>query len=440
MYQYFVNISDGVSLGLDIFTVLVSMVLLYLLFSERHTKGNLQKYFIAIPVTNAVSAIADFSIKYITVYQLNINLIGPFYDISYVSFMLTIMFLSFCQYETMRQKIYVADGILYTMAFVCNAPSLIWLIGNGNGLNWFYSISSNGVIEHGNLFWLSVAFPVLILLFNFVFMLTCKKEMVRNQLFAWLSYEMFPFVVWVVYAITGTFYEAAIFTAISLSLLLLYGHIHLGSIIDGIVTENQLNKSQMKLMVSQIQPHFMYNALNSIYVLIDKDKDQAQEAVAMFSDYLRQNINSLKSDQPVAFEEELEHTKAYIYLEQIRFGDKLKVLYNIKATDFKIPPLSVQPLVENAIKHGISKKPGGGTVEITSREDDKNYVVEIIDNGLGFNAGEFSSNDKHTHIGLFNVNSRLVNMVNGNLTVKSQHGVGTVCTITIVKEKRTKND
>jgi len=436
MYYDTTQIMNGVSIGIDAFTVAVSVILSYAIISEAMTRHKISQYYLGIIIANTISALADGAIRFINCQGIITPFTARLYDLSYIGFMMALMFFSFFQYSVMKKRVHVADGIHVASAIACIIPIAVWLVGSIKRFSWFYTIGSDGYVVYKEYFWVTIVMPILVLFFNFVFILSCKKELTTPELFAWISYEIFPLAVYVVYVVTWEFYESTIFASFGIALIFLYIQVHLHEIKENIETENELRKSQMKLMVSQIQPHFMYNALNSIYVLIDQDAEIAKEAVSTFSDYLRQNINSLKSDQPVEFDEELEHTKAYLYLEQIRFGDKLKILYDIKASNFRIPPLSVQPLVENAVKHGISKKAKGGTLKISSKEDGSNFVISIIDDGLGFDAGSFSSDDKHTHIGLFNVNSRLVSMVHGKLNVQSIPDTGTICTITIPKEEK----
>lgn len=432
--SYNTIVMKGVSLGLDCFTILVSMVLLFALLSESRTKKLETKSFIGVVITNGLCAIADVLVCLYKDAVGYMYIARHLYNLSYVIYMLSLMYFCFFQYHMMRKKVYIADGLNYVMTFLCLSPSLIWIIGNTQSRPWFTGVDESGILVRGDAFWAALLVPSVIMLFNFVFILTCRDKLQRRELFAWISYEIFPAIIYIVFFTTGLFYESILFMAVTLSSVLVYAEIHLAEIREGVEMENQLNKSRMKLMVSQIQPHFLYNSLNSIYALIDSDKETAQEAVSTFSDYLRQNINALKSDHPVKFEEELEHTKAYLYLEQIRFGDKLNIIYDIRVKDFLVPPLSVQPLVENAIKHGISKKTDGGTLKISSFEDEHYYYVQIVDDGLGFEAENFSDGDKHTHIGLFNVNSRIVNMIHGNLSVKSVPGEGTICKISIPKK------
>lgn len=436
MIQNVQQLINGMSIGLDTFSILVSLVLGYAVFSEARAKKGISQFFFYITIANAVCALADGSIHLINAYSAISFVTARLYDLTYISFMVALMFFCFFQYSVMRQRVHVANGINYVAAFACGVPVIVWLVSLTQKNPWFYYVNEAGQICQTEYFWLTTLIPVGILVFNFIFILSCRKELTAPELFAWISYELFPLIVYLIYLFTGIFFESTVYAAFALSLILLYIQIHLHEIRASIATENELRKSQMKLMVSQIQPHFMYNALNSIYVLIENDPEVAQEAVSTFSDYLRQNINSLKSDLPVEFSEELEHTKAYLYLEQIRFGEKLKVLYDIQAEDFKIPPLTVQPLVENAVKHGISSKPEGGVLKISSKETERYYEINIVDDGLGFDASGFAGDDKHTHIGLFNVNSRLVSMVHGNLNVQSVPGSGTICTITIPKDRR----
>ena len=185
-------------------------------------------------------------------------------------------------------------------------------------------------------------------------------------------------------------------------------------------------------MISQIQPHFLYNMLNTIYHLCDKDVDLTKQAIDDFSTYLRNNINALSTTELVTFDKELEHIKTYIDLEKVRFGDELEIVYNIETSNFKLPILSIQPLVENAIKHGVSKKRGGGRVTISTYEDESNYTICIEDTGLGYDVNQ-KPNDGKNHIGIQNVRDRIESRVNGRLTIESEIGVGTKSIVYIPK-------
>jgi sensor histidine kinase YesM len=196
--------------------------------------------------------------------------------------------------------------------------------------------------------------------------------------------------------------------------------------------EREINEMQIRLVISQIQPHFLYNSLNTIYYLCEKDVSLAQEAINHFSNYLRGNMNALGASKPVDFEVELNHVKNYLALEEMRFGDELQVVYDIETTDFLIPSLCLQPLVENAVKHGVGKKLGGGTVTIRVKEMSDSYEVIVEDDGVGYAVGE-RKEDGRTHVGIENVRNRIERMVHGSLFVRSEIGRGSVAVIHIPK-------
>ena len=185
-------------------------------------------------------------------------------------------------------------------------------------------------------------------------------------------------------------------------------------------------------MLSQIQPHFLYNALAVISRLCDKDPAKAKKATISFSDYLRGNMSLLESAEPIPFQNELNHTISFLNLESAMYGEALKVIYDIKPIYFKLPALTVQPIAENAIKHGIGKKEGGGTVTISTKETEDNYLVIITDDGVGFDFEKTDDNGE-PHIGINNVRLRLSAQCGGSLEIGSKPGAGTIATIIIPK-------
>lgn len=196
--------------------------------------------------------------------------------------------------------------------------------------------------------------------------------------------------------------------------------------------QQELEDSRIKIMMSQIQPHFLYNSLTCVMDLCDTNPKQAKAAIADFADYLRANISSLKSEKLIPFRKELEHMEKYLRLEKLRFQDELNVCYEIETDEFLLPSLTVQPLVENAVKHGLGKKTGGGTVTIRTAEVENDYEITIADDGVGFVEGEDVSADGN-HVGLDNIRRRLEMMTNATLEIKSVKGEGTTACIRIPK-------
>lgn len=196
--------------------------------------------------------------------------------------------------------------------------------------------------------------------------------------------------------------------------------------------EERNKEAQIKIMLSQIQPHFIYNSLSAISTLIPMDPPKAQSALDDFTEYLRLNLSSLTEKNLIPFEYELRHIKTYVSLEKMRFNERINVVYDIWTTDFSVPPLSIQPIVENAVKHGILQRLEGGTVKMTVYETPQAYVVKIEDDGVGFDMDkiDFANN---VHLGLNNIKYRIAKMCEGDLRIESEVGKGTRVIVTFGK-------
>ena len=192
-----------------------------------------------------------------------------------------------------------------------------------------------------------------------------------------------------------------------------------------------LAQQKIQIALSQIKPHFIYNTLNAIQD-IDGMPEEAQNAIVDFSKYLRENLDFLTASNMIPFSKELEHVTKYVNLEKLRFQDKINVIFDIQASDFLIPSLSLQMIVENAIKHGITKKYEGGSVKVTSFEKDDKYFIIVEDDGVGFDVTKVIGDN---HLGFKNSRERLRHFVNGDLVIESEIDKGTKVTVVIPKPK-----
>lgn len=200
------------------------------------------------------------------------------------------------------------------------------------------------------------------------------------------------------------------------------------------MVRRERERQRIQLMLSQIKPHFLYNTLETIEALCLTDPKAANQATARFSQYLRSNLAGISEDKTVPFEKELAHAKLYLELEQTRFEDALQVEYHITCTDFFLPPLTLEPLVENAVRHGVRMKPDGrGTVKIFAEQKPDCYEITVQDDGPGFDATVPPSDGK-PHIGIQNVRTRLEDH-GGSLTIRSELGAGTAATIRVPIKK-----
>lgn len=189
----------------------------------------------------------------------------------------------------------------------------------------------------------------------------------------------------------------------------------------------RLKQSESDLMLSQIRPHFLYNSLIAIHTLCTDAPEAAAEATLEFAMFLRTNMNFITARDPVLFVHELEHIEHYANLELMRHQKRLTVRYDIQVTDFCVPPLSLQPLVENAIRHGACKNIAGGTVLVQTRETGTRIEIVIADDGPGFDTEQLEQPREETH-GLQNVLFRL-HQYGAEVEIESAPETGTRVTV-----------
>ena len=187
-------------------------------------------------------------------------------------------------------------------------------------------------------------------------------------------------------------------------------------------------EQRIQIMMSQIQPHFLYNTLTTIQALCRIDPEKAFDILGKFGMYLRQNIDSLSETNLIPFEKELYHTRTYADIEMTRFPS-ISVEYDIQDGEFELPALTVQPLVENAIRHGVRSRKDG-VVRVSTYLEGKDHVIVISDNGKGFDVKKAAQNDS-SHIGLRNVRERIEKMCGGSFSILSAEGKGTEIMIRI---------
>ena len=184
---------------------------------------------------------------------------------------------------------------------------------------------------------------------------------------------------------------------------------------------------RLNLLSSQIKPHYIYNVLSSIHVLCRRNPEEAMRVVERFTEYLRANFEGIAAENAIAFQDELRHIKAYLEVEKCRYLEELEVEYHIEHTAFRIPALTVQPLVENAVKHGIGKEEVPLHITISARRCENASEIIVEDNGQGFDDPGMTRSGE----ALESIQERLKLMCRGTLTIISRKGVGTRAVIQI---------
>lgn len=290
----------------------------------------------------------------------------------------------------------------------------------------YYYIDDNNYYHRNTLYFISIVIPLLCMALDISLLLSYRKNISKRLFISFIFYVAFP----IGASVIQVFYYgiSLINIAISISIVLMFMVAIMEQNAKLARKEKEAADMKISIMMSQISPHFIYNTLTSIQSMCDLDPVLAEETISQFADYLRGNLESLSQTDNVPFERELRHVECYLAIEKKRFGSRINVEYDIKDKEFLLPSLTLQPIVENAVKYGLCKKKGGGTVRISTRRDGTNIIINVEDNGIGFNVKETALNiqeDDKVHIGISNVRSRIHDMCNGTISVDSKPGEGT---------------
>jgi predicted ATPase len=204
-------------------------------------------------------------------------------------------------------------------------------------------------------------------------------------------------------------------------------------------TEESL-RSEIAFLQAQIKPHFLYNALNTISAFSLDEPKMTRELLAKLSEYLRGSFDFKNRDKLVTLRKEMDLVEAYLFIEKARFGKRLQIVYDIDDNiDCMLPPLVIQPLVENSVQHGLAYQKHGGTVKISAKREDNFVIITVEDDGVGIPEslyGKLLSDEESKSVALKNINQRLIRMYGHGLEIGGRAGGGTKMTVRIPIENK----
>ncbi len=334
----------------------------------------------------------------------------------------------FCLYilEHLKAKQTMNFSLIKVFFIACIFAIILVVVSYFNHMYFYFN--DVGDYVRGPYYWISQFYPIIIILYTFYIIYKYRKVLGKHDTFYFTIYGLLP----VIAMLIQIFSYGITFLYIATTLSMLIIHLNIQNERESRLYQQEisLTKANISIMLSQIQPHFLYNAITSIKHLCDTQPALASQALERFSYYLRNNLDSLKTDQLIPFKKELEHIEEYIYLEKIRMDERLNVRYEIEVDDFEVPTLTIEPLVENAIRHGIAKKVSGGTLLIKTQRINHEIYITIQDDGVGFDVSALQNEDKK-HLGIENVRKRLKLQSNARLLMESIPKQGCTCTIII---------
>ena len=419
---------NAINIALDVFSVIVTIIIgIYLVSRKNDTKEN--KCFLWVCIFNLLFIVGDLSDWCCNgLAQTWYPIVLKVGQILYYSIMAPFIYIMM-KYVTLYVSRFGKVSEIYMRITVSLAGLhlLGCILTPFTGL--YYVVSDENIYYRGKGVVLAGILPIAVYIMVTILALQFRKQMRTRAVVSLLSYMWIPGV--------GQFVQnlfrgvATLNPAITLSILIMFINLQLDRDIQHEKDKQKLTEANIKIMLSQIQPHFLYNTLAIIRGLCSEDADKAKEAINDFSVFLRANMDSLTNELPIPFEQELLHVKSYLNLIQQMYGTGVKVEYDIQAIQFRLPALSLQPLVENAVHKGLRKKAGGGRILIKTEEYEQYFQIIIDDDGVGFKPEIL---EQEGHVGIRNVKERLGAMCGGNLSVESKIGEGTRVYIKIPKD------
>lgn len=427
-----------INVTLQLFGSVLSLMIILCLILSGNAKTKMDRLYVLLLLLNMGGLLFD-ALAYMfrgKVYPFAYFGVRASNFLAFCSFcMFTTAFLSYLNQFVSVRKPGACRPYLRISGCVCAVYLALYIINLFVPI--FYRIDEHNIYTRASLYGLTMIPAFLNIILTVIILIKYRDTLTKSQIIVFGLYVLLPLITLPIQIFVYGLNFTSITTTLVIVIMFLFVKTEHSRLLlkeekEVAKTKLALTESSNALMLSQIQPHFLYNALTSIYRLCDVKPEAAKEAVSNFSTYLRGNLDSIKQTTMISFADELKHLDAYLALEKIRYDDFLEIKYDIKASEFFIPPLTVQPLVENAVNHGISDMPDGGYVTIATEEKDDYYEIRVSDNGVGFVVGTVPA-DGRSHVGISSVKSRLDIMCNGTLDIKSSPGEGTVAVIQIPK-------
>lgn len=331
--------------------------------------------------------------------------------------MMTVDLLHCCGEDSLHSRLLRTVMVLWLVFFVMVTLTLSTTL--------FYYLGPDGQFQRGPLYTLLTAVLDAILFVNLFGVINRKERLSKRYFYAFLIGLLPMTIVLFVHSFVPVFSFMGI--GVSIYALSMFGIILSDQEEQFLHQRQQIANQRASIMVLQMRPHFIYNTMMSIYYLCKQDPDLAQRVTLDFTTYLRKNFTAIASEEPIPFSEELEHARAYLAVEQTQFDDRLYVDYDTPHLEFRLPPLTLQPIVENAVKHGMDPDGDPLRVMVRTRKTDKGSVVVVENSGADFQI----ANDSEPHVALRNIQQRLEMMCDGKMTITPRVGGGTVVEVTI---------
>ena len=296
--------------------------------------------------------------------------------------------------------------------------------------DYFWRFEPDGQAIYGPAYNLLIASMLAIQLIVLVGVVRRRDKLSRRRYRAFLLFLIPVAIAAVVHMLVAPVFTLIDIT-ITISAYAAYRIIVFDSYEQNLRQQREIERQRASIAVLQMRPHFIYNTMTSVYYLCDQDPELAKQVTMDFTTYLRRNFTAIAKEDAISFSEELEHARAYLAVEQAQFEDDLLVDYDTPHIQFRMPPLTLQPIVENAVKHGMDPDSGPLHIWVRTRETGSGSEITVEDDGPGFDPA--IADDPHTT--LANIRQRLDMMCGGRMDISPREGGGTKVLVTIPQQE-----
>lgn len=330
---------------------------------------------------------------------------------------LTSYILYYSKEDIKKSKLFYINISLLTLLFA--------LLVSTQFTNAFYYFTEDNQFIRGDLYPILIIPMIGLILINLFAIIKKRNQLGKRHFVSFLIYLLPLLIVMIVQMFASVFILIVI--AVSLSALSMLAIIMQEYIEQYLDQQRKIADQRASIAVLEMRPHFIYNTMTSIYYLCEQDAQKAQQVTLDFTTYLRKNFNAITNKDPIPFIEELEHTRAYLAVVKAQFEDNLVVTFDTPHTSFRLPPLTLQPLVENAVKYGMdSDAPEALSVSIKTEKTNTGNILVVEDNGPGISQDD----NNEPHIALKNIRERL-SAIGATLAISSHENGGTIINIFI---------
>ncbi len=400
----------------------IAVIGLILSISARYTKQVYKNYLVTV-----FSLLTAYTVSNLVLWNIpeeNGNVFVSYFflfcESLFSSMILPVLnsFLLFCAEKQQRKNPFVYFAVsLWGVYFI--------LLVIAQFTKWIYYYTPDNEYFRGPLYPVLLVPLVLLMVVNLFALFRYRAELSRRYRIAFTVYFLVPLLCMVVQMFYSDVLMAVLGSAVSALIMLLI--IVMDQMDRQVAQAREIAMQKSSINVLQMRPHFIYNTMMSIYYLCKQDSDKAQQVTLDFTSYLRKNFTAIASEDTIPFRDELEHTRAYLAVEQAQHEGRLFVEFDTPHTQFRLPPLTLQPLVENAVKHGMD--PDGDPLHIS-------VITRCIKGGSEIivknDVAKYDPSDENEpHIALNNIRQRLETLCKGTLKITPHEEGGTTVKVTI---------